>query len=171
MVPGNISRKGDPANDQVGTRESFQPLMVQEAERAAEFLGLTRACTRQHRIPGDARIDRNVTSEEAGGQETDLEAERLDLREQTGKVRCHNLLDKLPPAFFDPGRYIFETLPETAQQIRPTSHQFLWPSCALAWLAPAGVRAHVEARAESRFSAGTKVSKLGRDAPQRRGRS
>ena len=118
VVAGNISRKGDPANDRVGSRESFQPLMVQEAERAAEFLALTRACTRQRRVPGDARIDRNVTSEETGGQETDLEAEILDLREQIGRVRCHNLLDELPPAFFDPGRYIFETLLESAQQIQ-----------------------------------------------------
>jgi hypothetical protein len=122
VIAGNISRKDDPANDRVGTRESFQPLLVQEATHAAEFLALTRACAVRSRSPEAGRIERNVTSEEAGGRDKELQTERLDLREKVGRVRCHNLLDELPPAFFDPGRYIFETLLETAQAIKDDEH-------------------------------------------------
>jgi hypothetical protein len=115
VVAGNLDRKGSSENDQRGTSQSFQPLLIQETEQAAKLLALTRACLNRgdDEHASGAMIDRSVTS----GSSPDLAALEpvpVQLRGQN-KVRCDPLLDTLPTVFFDPGKYVFEALLETGE--------------------------------------------------------
>ena len=122
VVAGNLDRKGDSGSDQRGTSESFQPLLIQETEQTEKLLALTRACLNQgnDEHATGAMVDRSVTS----GTSPDLaslDPVPVELR-GPGRVRCDPLLDSLPTAFLDPGKYVFEALLETGEK---TTEQYL----------------------------------------------
>jgi hypothetical protein len=122
VVAGNLDRKGSSESDRRGTSESFQPLLIQQTEQTAQLLALTRACLNrgddQHAT--GATVDRSVTAGSSPDL-AELDPVPVELRGGT-KVRCDPLLDSLPTAFFDPGKYVFEALLEVGGK---TSEEYL----------------------------------------------
>ena len=94
----------DPSRDRVGASKSFEPLLVQRAEGPEPLLALTQACmVKSKRAPG---LVRRALSAEDGTMRGALPPVELAL-EGEGDVRCQAILDVLPVASLEPGRYTF----------------------------------------------------------------
>ena len=94
-------------------RLGFEPLMVAEAERGKPLESLTVVCVVDAEEAIDVReIGRIVSSWDGNGaQRFDPVAVQLP---KSGKVNCHELVDRVATATLEPGRYEFTSVAETS---------------------------------------------------------
>jgi hypothetical protein len=102
-----------PGFDELGEKNSFEPLLVQKLDRADDLIALTQAClvgSKSYRSKKGnvASIDRSLARE--GGSEVGaLRPEQLALAGE-GKLSCQHLVDVLPAESISGGEYVFRAV-------------------------------------------------------------
>jgi len=108
-----LGHRAAPSND---VDPPFRPLMVPQAERGEPLESLTVVCVVGSKEAVDMReIGRVVTTWDGdGAQRFEPVSIRLDGR---GKVRCHELVDRVATEELEPGRYEIRVVAETQSRV------------------------------------------------------
>ncbi len=131
--------------DRVGTGASFEPLLVQEVARGEPVFALTQACgVLSPKDSSSGKVVRSLSSE-SGRSVGTLDPVSIDL-DGSDEVSCRNLLDLIPTAVLEPGRYELSAVLEVGEPREQDAER----AAARFLLLPAG-----EGEGESRGKEGT----------------